>query len=124
MSEPSGAVADIGRAYPKVAGACPRGCGETLFLAEGGHVTCALLGCPNPCAADELLHLPTEHYVVFDEQGWTLEHPARERIDGTMHGCSVHERLRALNGAPVKPGRYMVSGSGSAPLAFVEVGDA
>jgi hypothetical protein len=40
----------------KVAGECPMGCGRTLFLGNGGHVTCSLLGCPAPCAVDELLH--------------------------------------------------------------------
>lgn len=106
---------------PKIAGACPMGCGSTLFLGEGGHVTCSLLGCSRPGAADELLHLPTEHYVVFDEQGWTLEHPACERIEGTMHGCPMHEQVRALEGAPVRPGRYLVSGDGNALLVFVAV---
>jgi hypothetical protein len=27
-----------------------------LFLADGGHVTCASLDCPDPCAADTRLH--------------------------------------------------------------------
>ena len=107
----------------RVAGNCPMGCGSTLFLGSGGHITCSLISCPNPCAADGLLHLPTEHYVVFDEQGWTLEHPARERIEGSMHGCPVHEQLRALDGAPVRPGRYCVSGDGCAPLVFVGVAE-
>lgn len=49
--------------YPRVAGRCPA-CGmTTLFLGEGGHVTCGLIagrdgtgGCSDPCAADDLLH--------------------------------------------------------------------
>jgi hypothetical protein len=69
------------------------------------------------------LHLPTEHFVVFDDQGWTLEHPARERVDGTMHGCPVHEQLRALEGAPVQHGRYLVSGDGRSPAHFVKVSE-
>lgn len=40
----------------RVAGRCPMGCGETLFLGLGGHVTCSLIGCPDPCAADRLLY--------------------------------------------------------------------
>lgn len=41
---------------PDVQGLCPA-CGATsLFLGEGGYVTCARIECPNPCAADELLH--------------------------------------------------------------------
>lgn len=41
--------------YPKVQGYCPMGCGATLFLGEGGHITCSWLECPRPHAADELL---------------------------------------------------------------------
>lgn len=39
-----------------VAGHCPACRRESLFLGDGGHVTCARLECPNPCAADQLLH--------------------------------------------------------------------
>lgn len=39
----------------KVMGNCPMGCGATLFLADGGHVTCSWVDCPNPAAPDELL---------------------------------------------------------------------
>jgi hypothetical protein len=40
---------------PQVQGRCPA-CGATsLFLASGNHITCAIIGCPNPCAAGELL---------------------------------------------------------------------
>ena len=108
----------------KVAGQCPMGCGETLFLGSGGYITCSLIGCPHPAAASDLLHLPTDHFVVFDEDGFTLEHPARERVQGTMHNCPTHAQLRALKGAPMKPGRYLVSGDGLVPLVFVEVADA
>lgn len=39
-----------------VQGRCPA-CGwTTLFLGDGGHVTCSRLECPNPSAADDLLH--------------------------------------------------------------------
>ncbi len=39
----------------KVYGRCPMGCGETLMLGNGGHVTCSYLPCPDPCKADDLL---------------------------------------------------------------------
>jgi hypothetical protein len=39
-----------------VRGECPMGCGRTLFLGDGGYVTCSWRYCPNPAAADELLH--------------------------------------------------------------------
>lgn len=38
-----------------VAGRCPMGCGSTLFLGAGGHVTCSFVDCPDPAAVDELL---------------------------------------------------------------------
>ncbi|MFH8867184.1 hypothetical protein [Streptomyces griseus] len=41
---------------PDVQGRCPACGAASLFLGEGGHVTCARTECPNPCAADELLH--------------------------------------------------------------------
>lgn len=42
-----------------VQGRCPSCHHQTLFLGEGGHVTCSLIGCTNPTAADDLLNGPT-----------------------------------------------------------------
>ena len=39
-----------------VQGRCPACRSTSLFLGDGGHVTCSRLDCPGPCAADELLH--------------------------------------------------------------------
>ena len=44
------------RPMQKVQGHCPACRGTSLFLGTGGYVTCARLDCPNPTAADELLH--------------------------------------------------------------------
>lgn len=44
-----------GWGYPKVAGKCPACGSESLFLASGGYVTCAVIPCKNPCAAADLL---------------------------------------------------------------------
>lgn len=41
---------------PAVQGRCPACRRTSLFLGNGGHVTCARLDCPSPCAADDLLH--------------------------------------------------------------------
>lgn len=41
---------------PDVQGRCPACHGASLFLADGGHVTCRRLDCPDPCAADDWLH--------------------------------------------------------------------
>ena len=53
--------------YPKVKGRCPMGCGETLFLGAGGHVTCSWVECPHPSRVDELLAQFTgrERHMVF-----------------------------------------------------------
>lgn len=39
-----------------VQGRCPACNWATLFLGSGGYVTCSRLECPNPSAADQLLH--------------------------------------------------------------------
>lgn len=39
-----------------VQGRCPACSGSSLFLGEGGHVTCSRIDCPDPTAADDLLH--------------------------------------------------------------------
>lgn len=41
--------------YPVVVGACPSCGNESLFLADGGYVTCAILRCPDSGAASDLL---------------------------------------------------------------------
>ncbi|MFF5615405.1 DUF6085 family protein [Streptomyces albidoflavus] len=42
-------------ANPTVQGFCPACGGVSLFLGEGGYVTCARLACPEPDAASTLL---------------------------------------------------------------------
>lgn len=48
-------MADTGH-HMDVAGVCPACNNEVLFVGAGGHVTCSWTECPNPCAADDLLH--------------------------------------------------------------------
>lgn len=88
-----------------VNGVCPMGCGSTLTFIDG-YVRCVKRECPRPTAATELLNLSADHVVVFDEFGFTVEHPARERILGTMHNCEAHAALRKLEEQPVPDGRY------------------
>lgn len=48
-------TAPLAAGLPLVQGKCPA-CGRTsLFLGDGGYVTCSIIDCPNPSAADELL---------------------------------------------------------------------
>lgn len=39
-----------------IAGFCPACTHPTLYVSDGGHLVCSLMGCPKPEAADELLH--------------------------------------------------------------------
>ena len=92
-----------------VAGYCPMGCGTTLFLAEGGHITCSYQGCPNPSAVDEILaERETEHIVTIKDETFTIRHPLRERIEGQLEDCALHTYLSVLQGPPVRIGRYRV----------------
>jgi len=71
-----------------VQGRCPACRGASLFLGSGGHVTCARLGCPNPCAADDLLHGgqptpahnagPTVREAAADDRRWWTDKYAGE----------------------------------------------
>lgn len=98
--------------FPRVAGHCP-GCGSSsLFVANGGHITCARLDCPDPCAADRVLDdRETEHIVLIGESSFSLQHPLRERGED-LFNCNMHERLSALDGPPAAPGRYRVTHDG------------
>jgi hypothetical protein len=92
----------------KVVGSCPMGCGATLFLGAGGHVTCSFIGCPDPSAVDKILDEgETEHVVVFYERNFTIQHPLRERVDG-LFDCGLHRYCRDLPGPPAQLGRYRV----------------
>lgn len=92
-----------------VAGYCPMGCGQTLFLGSGGYVTCSWSKCPRPdAAADLLLIQETEHIVRLNDETFDIAHPLRERLRGELWNCGLHEYLRGLQGPPFQPGRYRV----------------
>lgn len=89
-----------------VTGYCPMGCGRTLFLADGGHVTCSYLHCPRRDAVANLLADPeTGHLVDFGAETFTIVHPLREHRDELLT-CALHEYICGLDGPPVQPGRY------------------
>jgi hypothetical protein len=102
-----------------VAGFCPMGCGQTLYLGEGGSVVCAS-NCPRPSAVSELLSDPeTEHVVVVDSDGWSAKHPLRERIGDVLLTCGLSDAVLAWT-AP-GPGRYRVHCSPGDPPMWVWV---
>jgi len=106
----------------RVQGYCPMGCGEMLFLGEGGHVTCSKLDCSNPAAVDEILgDSETLHVVVFDEEGFSIQHPLKERLEGELFDCGLHAYLRGLGGPPARPGRYRAHLGGDGNWRFGEV---
>lgn len=99
-----------------VAGYCPMGCGQTLFVGAGGRLTCSYAECPMPTAVDELLSDgDTRHLVRIDEDKFTIQHPLRERVgeahsltSGNLFSCELHKKLHALGCAPKAPGFYRV----------------
>lgn len=108
----------------KVAGYCPMGCGQTLFLGEGnrgegGYVTCSLVDCPRPDAVSTLLEDHERHHIAsLNEDGFSLKHPLCERLDDDLFDCDMHARLRALDEMPIEePGIYRVLDLGDG-LAF------
>jgi len=46
--------------FPRVRGRCPACRGESLFVGEGGYVTCSRIDCPEPDAASTLLERKSE----------------------------------------------------------------
>ena len=92
-----------------IAGYCPMGCGQTLFLGSGGRITCSNHGCSRSDAVDELLaERETEHIVLLEEGTFSIQHPLRERLDGALFECSLHEWLSSQDGPPEAPGQYRV----------------
>jgi hypothetical protein len=90
-----------------IKGHCPMGCGPTLFVGEGGYVTCSFNECPAPSAASDILaDAETEHVVELRATDFSLKHPLRERIDGELFDCPAHEHLESLRRPPEVPGRY------------------
>jgi hypothetical protein len=90
-----------------VVGCCPMGCGQTLFLASGGYITCSYIHCPRPDAVADLLgEKEHEHVVEFSDDGFDVRHPLRERLDDGLFSCPLNEHVAALPGPPVRPGRY------------------
>jgi len=81
----------------KIVGVCPMGCGETLFLGDGGHITCSYVGCPDPTAAGGLLTQAasaqrTEEAVTSASERFKLE----AELDAMRKNVSV--LLRSLKG--------------------------
>lgn len=105
------AIRDIRRAH------CPACGGESLHLMQSGLILCLAEGCPSPDAAQQILsERETEHIVQFDEHGWNMIHPLRDRL-GDLLGCPVHEAVNRLPGPPAGIiGKYRVRPDGKGGL--------
>jgi len=104
---------------PKVQGHCPACRGDALFLADGGHVTCARLACPRPTAVDELLgDIEIEHVVSIGGTAFMVRHPLRERLDDELMACGLHRWLASRPGPPAAVGRYRVAWRGDGDEAL------
>lgn len=62
------------KTFPSIQGRCPACRGDSLFIGSGGYVTCSRIDCPNPSAADQLLHgeQPTPAATRADTCGHTI----------------------------------------------------
>src|SRR5688572_9515137 len=93
-----------------VMGYCPMGCGNTLFVGDGGYITCSYAHCKNPTAVSDLLEdQETEHIVELGEDTFTVRHPLRERLNDELMTCDLHEYIASLDGPPRRLGRYRSS---------------
>jgi hypothetical protein len=101
--------------YPfPLVGFCPMGCGQTLFVGSGGHITCSYIPCPRPTAVDEILmNQPVHHIVRTDEFFYEIQHPLAERLDEHLFDCELTKFLNGLAGSPQPPGFYRVNGAGT-----------
>lgn len=91
----------------RVMGYCPV-CGrETLRLTDTGYLWCAGEDCDQPFAAREVLADPeTEHVVHFEDDGYQVKHPLRERIGDALLTCRVIEHINTqlhITGISVRP---------------------
>lgn len=101
--------------YPTVAGFCPMGCGQTLTLAPDTAVACSNPECIHPRAVRDLLANPqTDHVVMITDDGQAVvQHPLRERAEGSLFSCSFAVDVYHAAGQPTpppEPGTYVVTG--------------
>ncbi|MHC3474662.1 DUF6085 family protein [Streptomyces sp. 7R007] len=92
----------------RVHGYCPVGCGQTLERrGTDGVIQCQATYCPRMYAVRDLLaDRETEHVVQFDDDGFTVRHPLRERLDDALMRCDLHRHCASLPGPPAALGRY------------------
>ena len=94
-----------------VNGRCPACGAQSLFLADGGYITCRRVDCPNPDAASDILEAASPHHIVkIEASSFSVQHPLVERLGGELFDCGLHQWLSSLGGPPHVPGTYQVIG--------------
>lgn len=113
----------------KIEGWCPYGCGQTLYL-RLGIIECSYAHCPNPTGVTDLIVEDAKelgHIVKLTREGFSIQHPLKERIDRDLFHCGLHEYLDALAAGIPKwaPGNYLVqeTPTADAPWEFSELHD-
>lgn len=88
----------------RLQGYCPMGCGQTLHAEEmqaENKIVCMGESCPDPLAVQNILSNPEmEHIIHFDEDGFTVHHPLRERIGDSLFDCHLHRVCIGFSGPP------------------------
>lgn len=94
----------------KVQGYCPMGCGPTLFVDSTGYIACTAADCEDPAAIAKIPgDRETEHIVAFDRHSFSTQHPLKERLNGLLFDCEIHDEIRDMGGPPPEGlGRYRV----------------
>lgn len=102
--------------FPRVSGTCPA-CGSrgSLFVAQGGHITCSLDRCPDPGVVADLLDRPRHHVIEVGYEGWALQHAVTCFPD--LLDCDTHKAvavwMETLAGPPAPVGRYRLHQGGA-----------
>lgn len=103
----------------KLCGHCPV-CGESELVTQDlstpdglvAYVWCDNKFCARQNAVNEILSDPeTEHIVTLTDDGWSMKHPLRERLDDELLDCLVARKIRQafeLGGPVPEPGTYRV----------------
>lgn len=83
-------------------------------------IRCSRIECPDPLAWMKLMQQEVEvhHLVKFDDEGYTVQHPLRERAVGNLFDCKLHLRLgdeSYRRDSEWAPGTYRVEWDPGAP---------
>lgn len=82
-----------------IEGFCPVCGGQTLGVVQASvsfpaKVECTNINCTNIYAVAQILAVDEINHVVhFHDQGFSIRHPLRERIDDELLRCNLHNYL-------------------------------